>query len=579
MSYLTDYEEIDEGYVAFGGNPKGGKITKKDDSRRFTWVFFLATKDETSGILKFFITRIENLVDHKVKVIRCDYETEFKNREMNQFYEMKGIMRQFSVARTSQQNGVTKRRNRKLIEAAKTMLADSKLPTTFWAEAVNTACYVQNRVLVVKPHNKTPYELFLGRTPTLSFMKPFGCPVTILNTLDLLRKFDGKADEDFFVGYSMNSKAFIVFNSRTRIVEENLHIRFSENTPNVLGSRPDWLFDIDALTRTMNYEPIVTDPKSSQDDGFKPSSNDGKKVDEDPSKGIECNEQEKEMNVNNTQYVGTFNFLNKDEDDDALAMNNLDTTIHVSPTPTTRIHKDHPLDQIKEEVYVCQPPGFEDPDFPNRVYKVKKALYGLDQAPRAWYETLSTYLLDNGFQRGKIDKTLFIKRHKDNILLVQVYVDDIIFEVKNASTAMETQKPMLKDENREEVDVHMYRYQVNLKVSHLYVVKRIFRKPKRKNTQVPQPGGSTEHVAYEAVHKQRGNRLMRAATTASSLEAEQDSGNIDKTQSKATPNEANSSRTTLGCGARCQEAMRDTLAETSFGVDAAEDFKENMLSV
>ncbi|GKA42394.1 putative ribonuclease H-like domain-containing protein [Tanacetum coccineum] len=117
-----------------------------DDYSRFTWVFFLATKDETSGILKSFITGIENLVDHKVKVIRCDNGTEFKNREMNQFCEMKGILRQFSVARTPQQNGVAERRNRTLIEAARTMLADSKLPTTFWAEAVNTACYSQ-RVL------------------------------------------------------------------------------------------------------------------------------------------------------------------------------------------------------------------------------------------------------------------------------------------------------------------------------------------------------------------------------------------------------------------------------------------------
>ncbi|GJV48397.1 putative ribonuclease H-like domain-containing protein [Tanacetum coccineum] len=84
-------------------------------------------------------------------------------------------------------------------------------------------------------------------------------------------------------------------------------------------------------------------------------------------------------------------------------------------------------EKIEEEMYVCQPSGFEDPDFPNRVYKVEKALYGLHQAPRAWYETFSTYLLDNGFQRGKINKTLFIKRHKGDILLVQVYVDDIIF--------------------------------------------------------------------------------------------------------------------------------------------------------
>ncbi|GKE08058.1 putative ribonuclease H-like domain-containing protein, partial [Tanacetum coccineum] len=207
-----------------------------DDYSRFTWVFFLASKDETSGILKSFITEIENLVDKKVKIIRCDNGTEFKNRVMSEFCEKKGIKKEFSIARTPQQNGVAERRNRTLIEAARTMLADSKLPTTFWAEAVNTACYVQNRVLVVKPHNKTPYELFRGRTPALSFMRPFGCHVTILNTLDYLGKFDGKSDEGFFVGYSMNSKDFRVYNIRTRKVEENLHIRFLEDKPIIVGT-------------------------------------------------------------------------------------------------------------------------------------------------------------------------------------------------------------------------------------------------------------------------------------------------------------------------------------------------------
>ncbi|GJY97297.1 ribonuclease H-like domain-containing protein, partial [Tanacetum coccineum] len=151
----------------------------------------------------------------------------------------KGIKREFSIARTPQQNGVAERKNRTLIKAARTMLADSKLPTTFWAEAVNTACYVQNRVLVIKPHNKTPYELFLGRKHALSFMRPFGYPVTILNIIDHLGKFDGKDDEGFFVGYSVNSKAFRVFNSRTRIVEENLHVKFSEETSNIAGNGPN----------------------------------------------------------------------------------------------------------------------------------------------------------------------------------------------------------------------------------------------------------------------------------------------------------------------------------------------------
>nr|GEW83936.1 hypothetical protein [Tanacetum cinerariifolium] len=642
MSYLTDYEEIDRGYVAFGGNPKGGKITGK-------YTIKTDTKDETSGILKSFITRIENLVDHKVKVIRCDNRAEFKNREMNQFCEMKGILRQYIVARTPQQNKVAERRNKILIEAARTMLADSKLPTTFWAEAVNTACYMQNRVLVVKPHNKTPYEFFHDRTPTLSFMRPF---------------------------------------------------RFSENTPNVVGSGPDWLFDIDALTRIMNYELIVAGTQSKgfaciKDDGFKPSSNDGKKVDEDPSKGSECKDQEKQDNVNNTNNVNavgsnelpvdpnmlaledisTFNFLNEDEDKDAVAdMNNLETTIQVSPTPTTRIHKDHTLDQVirdlhsatqtrnmsknleehgfvitiqqrtnhkdlqnclfacflsqeepKKVIHALKDPSWIDAtqeellqfklqevwtlvDLPNRkraigakwVFKNKKDERGIVIRNKARLvaqghtpeegidydevfshvvriEAIRLFIAYASFKEflvykmdvksvflygkikeevGKFDKKLLIKRHKGDILLVQVYVDDIIFgstrkelcnvfeklmhekfqmksigeltfflglqvkqkndgifisqdkyvaeilkkfgftKVKNASTLMETQKPLLKDEDGEEVDVHMYRlmmyltslrpdimfavcacarYQVNPKVSHLHTVKRIFR--------------------------------------------------------------------------------------------------------
>ncbi|GKA40848.1 putative ribonuclease H-like domain-containing protein [Tanacetum coccineum] len=151
--------------------------------------------DETSGILKTFITGIENQINHKVKIIRCDNGTELKNNDMNQFCGMKGIKREFSVVGTPQQNRVAKRKNMTLIEAARTMLADSLLPTTFWAEAVSTACYVLNRVLVTKPHNKTPYELLHGRPPSISFMRPFECLVTILNTLDPLGKFYEKADE------------------------------------------------------------------------------------------------------------------------------------------------------------------------------------------------------------------------------------------------------------------------------------------------------------------------------------------------------------------------------------------------
>ncbi|GJV61279.1 putative ribonuclease H-like domain-containing protein [Tanacetum coccineum] len=217
-------------------NHKWYCLVVTDDFSRFTWTFFLNSKNETSRILRNFITEIENLKDLKVKIIRCDNGGEFRNREMDEFCSRK---------------------------AARTMLADARLPVTFWAEAVNTACYVQNRVLVNKSQIKTPYELFNGRSPAIGFLRPFGCHVMILNTLDHLDKFDAKGDEGYFVGYSLNSKAFRVFNKRTKKIEENLHVDFLENQPIEKGAGPNWLFDIDSLTKSMNYVPVVVAGTSS----------------------------------------------------------------------------------------------------------------------------------------------------------------------------------------------------------------------------------------------------------------------------------------------------------------------------
>ncbi|KAJ9546168.1 hypothetical protein OSB04_025875 [Centaurea solstitialis] len=228
-----------------------------DDYSRFTWVFFLRTKDETSGLIKSFVKRVENQVNQRVKVIRSDNGTEFKNADLNSFCEDKGIERQFSAPRTPQQNGVAERRNRTLIEAARTMLAESKLPITFWAEAVNTACYVQNRVHVVKSKGKIPYELFKNKKPFIGFFVPFGCPCTILNTKTHLGKFDSKSDDGFFVGYSTQSKAVRVFNTVSRTIEESDNVKFNEHTPNVHGTGPEWLFDIDSLTNSLNMSYAV----------------------------------------------------------------------------------------------------------------------------------------------------------------------------------------------------------------------------------------------------------------------------------------------------------------------------------
>ncbi|GJX15070.1 ribonuclease H-like domain-containing protein [Tanacetum coccineum] len=317
--------------------------------------------------------------------------------------------------------------------AARIMLADSKLPTTFWAEAVNTACYVQNRVLVTKPHNKTPYELFLSRKPYLGFLKPFGCPVTILNTIDYLGKFDGKADEGFFV----------------------------------VG--PNWLFDIDALTKSMNYKPVVVENQSNGNAGTKACDDAGKaRMETIPSKGyillplwpadlpfsqnsksspdagiqnlqvdnektvteepgkkvvIIGNDQEKDdiIKSTNTVNAASINVVNvvgaktsiellndpnmpelkdfvcSDDDEDVGAeadMNNLDAFMPMDVKSAFLYGK------IKEEVYVCQPPGFEDPDFPDRVYKVEKVLYGLHQALRAWTATYT----DSDYVGASLDR-------------------------------------------------------------------------------------------------------------------------------------------------------------------------------
>nr|GEW20024.1 retrovirus-related Pol polyprotein from transposon TNT 1-94 [Tanacetum cinerariifolium] len=501
ISYLSDFEEINGGYVPFGGNPKGGKITGKGKIRTgkldFDDVYFVKEP-------MFNLFSDSQMCDKKNSVFFTDTKcivlfSDFKLPDENHATLDKSNLWNKLVK--------AKKKNGTLIEAAKTMLADSLLPIPFWAEAVNTTCYVQNRVLVTKPHNKTPYELLLGRTPSIGFMRPFGCLVIILNTLDPLGKFDGKADEGFLVGYSVSSKAFRVFNSRIRIVQETLHINFLENQPNVAGSDPTWLFDIDTLTHSMNYQPVSTgskDPQNTDADATFEVKEPESEVHVSPRSSAKTKKHYDKTNRETKGKspvelsTGVRNLSEQFED----FSSNITNEVNDASTPVTAIEPNStnstntfsgvgpsnnveegidyeevfaPVVRIKairlflayasfmgfmvyqmdvksaflygtieEEVYVCQPLGFEDPDHPNKVYKVVKALYGLHQAPRAWYETLANYLLENGFQRGKIDQTLYLKKQKGDILLVQVYVDDIIFRFTNKDLCRAFKK-LMKD--------------------------------------------------------------------------------------------------------------------------------------
>ena len=176
-----------------------------------------------------FAKRIQNVKDLKIKTIRSDHGGEFENKQFSDFCNKKGISHNFSFSRTPQQNGVVERKNRTLQECARTLLSSTDLPQNFWAEAVATACYVLNRVSLRPKTKNTPYELFFNKKPKVSYFKIFGAKCFILNTKDSLGKFDPKADEGIFVGYSERSKAYRVLNKRTNIIEETLHVSFDKN--------------------------------------------------------------------------------------------------------------------------------------------------------------------------------------------------------------------------------------------------------------------------------------------------------------------------------------------------------------
>ncbi|GKB11156.1 retrovirus-related pol polyprotein from transposon TNT 1-94 [Tanacetum coccineum] len=565
-----------------------------------------------------------------VRRIRTDNGTEFVNQTLREYYEKVGISHETSVARSPQQNGVVERRNRTLIEAARTMLIYAKAPLFLWAEAVATACYTQNRSMIRRRHGKTPYELLHNKPPDLSYLHVFGALCYPTNDSENLGKLQPKADIGIFIGYAPTKKAFRIYNRRTRRIIETIHVDFDEltamasehsssgpalhemtpvsissglvpnppsSTPFVPPSRSDWdllfqpMFD-ESLSPPPNVDlqapeviapiPEAVAPEHAVSTGSPSSTT----VDQDaPSPSNSHTPQE-------TQTPIISHDVEEDNHDIEVAhMGNdpyfgipIPEVTHTIVPPDHQVSehnskwtKDHPLENIigaldrpvstrlqlheqalfcyydafltsvepknykealtqacwieamqeelheferlevwelvpppdkafvislkwiykvkldelggilknkarlvargyrqeegidfeesfapvarleairiflafaahmnmviyqmdvktaflngnlREEVYVSQPDGFVDPDKPNHVYKLKKALYGLKQAPRAWYDMLSSFLISNDFSKGSVDPTLFIRREGNDLILVQIYVDDIIF--------------------------------------------------------------------------------------------------------------------------------------------------------
>ncbi|GJS46586.1 retrovirus-related pol polyprotein from transposon TNT 1-94 [Tanacetum coccineum] len=210
-----------------------------DDYSRYTWVYFLHSKDETLEIIKKFIAQVQLNYDAKIHKIRTDNDIEFKNATLKAHYEKLGIMQQFSTAQTPQQNGVVERRNRTLVEVVRTMLIFSRLPEFLWAEAVSNACFSQNQSIIHTRHNKTPYELLHGRKPNVEYFHVFGSLCYPTNDRDDLGKIKPKADIGIFIRYSKTLRGFRIYNWRTKKIMETIHVKFDELT--VMASEHDSL--------------------------------------------------------------------------------------------------------------------------------------------------------------------------------------------------------------------------------------------------------------------------------------------------------------------------------------------------
>nr|GEU82928.1 hypothetical protein [Tanacetum cinerariifolium] len=454
MSYLSDFQELNGGYVVLGGNPKGGKILD------------FKLPDESQVLLR--VPRENNMYNVNLKEIipsgdlTCLF-TKATIDESNLWHKRLGHVNFKTInklVKGPQQNGIAERKNRTLIEAARTMLADLLLLIPFWVEVVNTACYVQNRMLVTKPHNKTPYELLHGRTPSIGFMRPFGCPVTILNTIDLLDKFKGKVDEGFL--------------------------------SNIAGTGLTWLFDIDSLTRTMNYQPVTAGNQSKPSAGdaaFYSKEHDAEKpesvVNLSPSSSALSGEQDdmtkkKDKEKSHVEYFTGNRYLNADfEDYFKDSSNNVSAAGPIVPTAGQNCSNDtNPISAAEREdiAYSDHENVGAEADFNN------------------------------------LETSIMVKQKKNGIFISQdKYVAKILkkfglTEGKSASTLIDTEKPFLKDLDGEDVDVHIYRsmigslmyltssrpdimfavcacarFHVTPKALHLHAVKRIFRYLKGKS--------------------------------------------------------------------------------------------------
>nr|GEU68483.1 hypothetical protein [Tanacetum cinerariifolium] len=537
-----------------------------DDYSRHTWTHFLRSKDETPKVLIDFLRLVQRGLHAQVRIVRTDKGTKFLNQTLHAYFASEGILHQTSVARTPEQKGVVERRNRTLVEAARTVVSVAKVPLFFWAEAIATACFTQNRSLVIPRHEKTPYHIINDQKPSVKFFHIFGSLCYIVRDGENLDKMKEKGDACIFVGYSTLSRAYRVFNKRTRVIVETIHVNFDE-LPQMASDHvssdpgpqcPVTALEHDSLSLGPQFQENVPQADTTVTTSneldllFSPmfaellngSSQVVSKTSAVTTVDVPNQRQQQHTTPLNTQttteptfdadeFINIFSTPVQDRGETSsrhVDSSNMHTFYQHHPSEH-RWTKDHPLEQVTgnhsqrvrtrrqlesngdmcmfaltvsqtepknikeamadsawiesmqeelhqfdqldlwelvdrplcknvinmkwlwknkcdegnnvirnksrlvakgyaqkegidfeesfapvarleaEEVYVNQPDAFVDPYHPDKVYRLKKALYILKQAPRAWYDELFNFLVSKGFSKGSIDPTLFITKH------------------------------------------------------------------------------------------------------------------------------------------------------------------------
>ncbi|KAE8709398.1 Agamous-like MADS-box protein AGL6 [Hibiscus syriacus] len=494
-----------------------------DDFSRKTWVYFLKQKSEVFEVFKKFKAAVERESGRKIKAMRSDRGGEFTSREFQEFCEANGIRRPMTVPRSPQQNGVAERKNRTILDMARSMLKSKKLPKEFWAEAVSCAVYLSNRSPTRSVWGKTPQEAWSGRKPGISHLRTFGSIAHVHVPDERRTKLDDKSESFIFIGYDANSKGYKLYNpdnkkfviSRDVVFNEEGEWDFNSHTDD-FNFFPQFEEDEQTMREQLDesQQELATPPTSPNinhsrrlitfiivkwESNFQEAVQEKKWRDamDEEIKAIEKNDTweltslpkghkaigvkwvyktkqnaKGEIERHKARLVakGYSQKAGIDYDEIFAPVARLETIRLIISLAAQNKWKIQQMDVksaflngvLEEELYIQQPSGYEVKGHEDKVLKLNKALYGLKQAPRAWNSRIDKYFQENGFNKCPYEHALYIKIKDEDILIVCLYVDDLIFTGSNPSMFNEFKDVMMKE--FEMTDMGLMAYYLGIEV-------------------------------------------------------------------------------------------------------------------